>query len=127
MRVPPRPPASVDPVPVDPASTGGAAPLAARPERSEPVHAISMKDQIAASAQASRPAPPRRVPLHVQLCNLAEVASSHSEPQHDLGYLAPPRDPDRKPARRPRDYVVWTCAALLVVGGIAMAIWLLAG
>jgi hypothetical protein len=101
--------------------TGRAAPVAvARPERSEPIVAISMKDQLAAP-RAAEP----RVPRHVQLRSLAEVSGRNDASR--LGRLAPPRDPRSAPARRWREPLGWAAVALVLAGAIALAIWLVAG
>ncbi|TMQ10917.1 MAG: hypothetical protein E6J90_31715 [Deltaproteobacteria bacterium] len=98
--------------------------LMARPERSEPIRVISMKER-AASQPRGDATPEPRVPLHVQLRTMAEVAGVHD--RADLGHLAPPRDPRRARARRWRDNVVWGCIALALACGISLVIWLLAG
>ena len=97
--------------------------LTARPERSEPIRAISMKDH-AARPRIAAEAP--RVPLHVQLRTMAEVAGIRDLPS-GLGHLAPPRDPRQARKRRQRDNVVWACVAIALAAGIAFAIWLIAG
>jgi hypothetical protein len=109
------------PVPIDQATPTE---LMARPERSEPIRVISMKQR--AESQPRGDATPRpRVPLHVQLRSMAEVAGIHEA--SDLGRLAPPHDPRRARARRRRDAVVWACVAIALASGIAFAIWLVAG
>ena len=96
--------------------------LTARPERSEPIRVISMKERTDAS-QPRAAAP--RAPLHVQLRSMAEVAGLH-EPRA-LGRLAPPRDPRQARARRRRANLAWACVAIALASGISFAIWLLAG
>jgi hypothetical protein len=118
-------PTRVDaPVPVPPAGPEQATPTerTARPERSEPVRVISMKDPAEASRQ--RAAEPR-VPLHVQLRTMAEVAGVH-EPA-GLGRLAPPHDPRRARMRRRRANLAWACLGVALAAGISLAIWLIAG
>jgi hypothetical protein len=123
-------PTRVDtPVPAPPAEPGAedieqATPTAqmTRPERSEPLRVISMKDQ--AQATAARAAEPR-VPLHVQLRTMAEVAGVH-EPA-GLGRLAPPHDARQARIRRRRANLAWACVAVALAGGISLAIWLIAG
>jgi hypothetical protein len=96
--------------------------LMARPERSEPIRVISMKDRAGEPrTAASEP----RVPLHVQLRSMAEVAGVHDA--GDLGRLAPPRDARRARARRRWDNALWSGVAIALAGGIAFAIWLVAG
>jgi hypothetical protein len=105
--------------------------LTARPERSEPIavkpseplRVISMKDR--AAGRAARPAAEPRVPLHVQLRTMAEVAGVH-EPA-GLGRLAPPHDPRQARMRRRRANLAWACLAAALAGGISLAIWLIAG
>jgi hypothetical protein len=99
--------------------------LAARPERSEPIRMISMKDQAGAGQPRITGEQPR-VPLHVQLRTMAEVAGLH-DPPSGLGRLAPPRDPRQARTRRRRDNLVWACVAIGLAGGISLAIWLIAG
>lgn len=98
--------------------------LMARPERSEPIRVFSMKER-AASQPRGDATPQPRVPLHVQLRSMAEVAGVHDRP--DLGHLAPPRDPRQARARRRRDNLLWGCVALALACGISLAIWLIAG
>jgi hypothetical protein len=108
------------PVPVEQATPTE---LTARPERSEPLRMISMKAQ--AEAGAARPVAEPRVPLHVQLRTMAEVAGVH-EPA-GLGRLAPPRDPRQARTRHRRANLAWACIAVVLAGGIALSIWLIAG
>jgi hypothetical protein len=107
------------PVPVEQATPTE---LTARPERSEPLRVISMKDPAEGAVQ--RTAAPR-VPLHVQLRTMAEVAGVH-EPA-GLGRLAPPHDPRHARMRRRRANLAWACLAVALAGGISLAIWLIAG
>lgn len=96
--------------------------VTARIERSEPIRVISMKDRSAGRPRVEEP----RVPLHVQLRTMAEVAGLR-DPPSGLGHLAPPRDPQQARKRRQLDNVVWACVAIGLAGGIALAIWLIAG
>jgi hypothetical protein len=118
-------PTHVDPPWLDPAAPA----LIARAERSEPIRAISMRDQV--DAQNRRPNEQHdphnpRVPLHVQLRSIAEASGRHREVRN-LGHLAPPRDPRQARARHRRGNLLWACAALALAGSIALAIWLVAG
>lgn len=119
------------PVPVPPAGVAEQATpteLTARFERSEPIaippgeplRVISMKDQAEARAAAAP-----RVPLHVQLRTIAEVAGVH-EPA-GLGRLAPPHDPRQARKRRQRADLAWAGVAVVLAAGISVAIWLIAG
>jgi hypothetical protein len=110
---------------VEPAASGNpAAPAAPRRfERSEPIRVISMKDHT--DVQKPRADDPR-VPLHVQLRSLAEVAG-HSNTPVELGRLAPPRDPRQARARRMRANVIWGCIAIALACAISLSIWLVAG
>ena len=119
------------PVPVPPgtvAPLAGAAEqatpteLTARPERSEPLRVISMKDQ--AEGEPRAPAEPR-MPLHVQLRAMAEVAGVHEAA--GLGRLAPPHDPRQARRRRRRANLAWAGVAVVLAAGISIAIWLIAG
>jgi len=93
-----------------------------RLERSEPIRVISMKDHEAPKPRAEE----ARVPLHVQLRSMAEVAGLHDAPV-DLGNLAPPRDPRQARARRLRANVVWAGVAIVLACVISLAIWFIAG
>jgi hypothetical protein len=113
-------PTPIDPRP--PLEPGTPTELSARPERSEPIRVISMKDR----ADTARPRTEPRAPLHVQLRSMAEVAGLQ-EPRNALGRLAPPRDPREVRARRRRDNVVWACVAIILACAISLAIWFVAG
>jgi len=114
-------PAALDPGP--PAEPAAPTELRQRLERSEPIRVISMKDH----AEAARPrSDDARVPLHVQLRSMAEVAG-HNDTPAKLGNFAPPRDPRQARARRVRDNVVWACVAVVLACAISLAIWLVAG
>lgn len=93
-------------------------------EPGEPLRVISMKDQADAGGPGAAAEP--RVPLHVQLRTMAEVAGLH-ESAAGLGHLAPPHDPRRARDRRRRANLAWACVAIALAGGIALAIWLIAG
>jgi hypothetical protein len=97
--------------------------IAARPERSEPIRVISMKERT--TAQLAR-AEEQRVPLHVQLRSMAEVAGRHDTPA-GLGHLAPPRDGREVRARHARANLVWVCAGIVLACAISLAIWFVAG
>lgn len=92
---------------------------AAAPGDSAPkIRAISMKTPHAE-------APPRKVagvpPVHIQLRNLSEVTPT--TPAQNLGRLAPPYDPVAARKRSIREYIVWTCVALILASGIALIVW----
>jgi hypothetical protein len=97
--------------------------LTARPERSEPVRVISMKHQV----EAGMPRTPveQRVPLHLQLRTIAEVAGIHEAA--GLGRLAPPHDPRQARKRRRLANLAWAGVAVVLAAGISIAIWLIAG
>ena len=94
--------------------------IAAAPP-SEPIRVISMKNRA-----RSEPRAEPRVPLHVQLRSMAEVAGMHG-PSPGLGHLAPPRDPQQARKRRQRDNVVWACVAIILACAVSLGIWLIAG
>jgi hypothetical protein len=91
-------------------------------ERSEPIRVISMKNR----AQSEPRAEEARVPLHVQLRSMAEVAGMHGR-SAGLGHLAPPRDAQQARKRRQHDNVVWVCAAVILACAISLGIWFIAG
>jgi len=91
-------------------------------ERSEPIRVISMKNRAPSEPRVDEP----RVPLHVQLRSMAELAGTHGRAA-GLGHLAPPRDPQQARKRRQRDNVVWACAAILLACVISLGIWFIAG
>src|SRR5262245_21414487 len=117
-------PVASSPTPVEAMPVEQATPtvVAARPERSEPIRVISMKNRAPSEPRAEEP----RVPLHVQLRSMAEVAGTHGRAA-GLGHLAPPRDPQQARRRRQRDNVVWACAAILLACAISLGIWFIAG
>jgi len=106
------------PTHIDPAPS----PAVAVVERSEPIRVISMKEHAEAARRRSDDA---RVPLHVQLRSLAEVAGRNDTPVR-LGHLAPPRDPRAARARHVRANVIWACVAITLACTISLAIWLVA-
>jgi hypothetical protein len=111
------------PIPVAAAPPPGVPVAVARgAQRSEPIRVISMKDR----AETARPRDDERVPLHVQLRSIAEVAGMHDS-GIGLGNLAPPRDPRQAHARRVRSNVVWACVAIALACAIMLAVWLVAG
>lgn len=109
--------------PSRPIEQGTPTELTRRPECSEPLRVISMKERTEGE-------PPRRdeprVPLHVQLRSMAEVAGIRDR-SSGLGRLAPPHDPHRARRRRRRDNAVAVCVGLVLASGISLAIWLIAG
>lgn len=113
------PASALDPHPVEPAAPTERRQL----ERSEPIRVISMKEHTEAAGPRSDDA---RVPLHVQLRAMAEVAGRNGSPV-GLGHLAPPRDPRQARARRVRGNVAWACVAVVLACAISLAIWLVAG
>jgi hypothetical protein len=125
-------PTDIAPGPLPPAEQATPTEVAARPERpaamlpngeqSEPIRVISMKNRAQSEPRADEP----RVPLHVQLRSMAEVAGTHDRAA-GLGHLAPPRDPQQARRRRQRDNVVWACAAILLACAISLGIWFIAG
>jgi hypothetical protein len=104
---------------------GAAAPVAVprSADRSEPIRVFSMKGRDDPSPRRGQ----HQAPQQVQLRSLAEVSRRRYRTPAGLGNLAPPRDARQARARRVRDYVAWTCIALAGGGGIALAIWLIAG
>jgi hypothetical protein len=61
---------------------------------------------------------------------MAEVAGLHDPAglgHAGLGRLAPPHDPRQARMRRRRANLAWTCLAVVLAGGISLAIWLIAG
>lgn len=115
-------PTEVAPGPLPPVEQATPTEVAARPERSEPIRVISMKNRAQSEPRPDEP----RVPLHVQLRSMAEVAGTHGRAA-GLGHLAPPRDPQQARRRRQRDNVVWACAAILLACAISLGIWFIAG
>jgi hypothetical protein len=61
----------------------------------------------------------------VKLRAISELATSHT-PQQQLGYLAPPRDPNEVRARRRRDFVVWGSICVILACVFALGIWFIA-
>lgn len=95
-------------------------PVPVRPERSEPLPIISMKDALSASAE-KRAAKEHRV----QLRPLSEVRRAETQPQN-LGYLAPPRDPKAVRIRRFHDLIMWGSVVVIVGCLVMLAVWFLA-
>jgi hypothetical protein len=110
-------PTCVDPAPLPP---GAPAAIARGAERSEPIRVISMKDHAGAQKPRNHD---QRVPLHVQLRSIAEVAGMHDS-GIGLGNLAPPRDPRQAQARRVRSNVVWACVAIVLACAVMVVVWL---
>lgn len=90
-------------------------------ERSEPLRVISMKQPGSDKPRVEAP----RLPLHVQLRSIAEVAGRNA-PQ-ELGNLAPPRDAGLPAARARTPLALWVCIGLAIAFAIAFAIWFIAG
>ncbi|HEY5938217.1 MAG TPA: hypothetical protein VIU61_26380 [Kofleriaceae bacterium] len=97
-----------------------ASPVPVKPERSEPLPIISMKDALSASAE-KRAAKEHRV----QLRPLSEVRRAETQPQN-LGFLAPPRDPKAVRIRRFHDLVMWGSVVVIVGCLVMLAVWFLA-
>ena len=108
------------PTQIDGPVVDGPVPASVAAMRSEPIRVISMKDHAVAEPRVED-----RVPLHVQLRSMAEVAG-HQTPR-ELGRLAPPRDPSQVRASHRGANVLWVCAGLAIAAAITLAIWLLAG
>jgi hypothetical protein len=87
-----------------------------------PVRVISMKKH----AEGRRAIPEHRVPLHVQLRTLAEVAGHH-ELQPGLGHLAPPRELAQAPACPVRGIAIRVGIAVALGFAAALVIWFLVG
>jgi hypothetical protein len=98
-------------------------PIAAVPPGGEPLRVFSMKDQAEVAMPRATAEP--RVPLHVQLRAIAEVAGVHDAA--GLGRLAPPHDPRQARKRHRRANLAWAGLAVALAGGISLAIWLIAG
>jgi hypothetical protein len=109
------------PTEIDPQPAAPAAPVARGASRSEPIRVISMKDP----SEPQKPRAEGRVPLHVQLRSMAEVAGRDAP--IELGRLAPPRDPKQARARRRRANLLWACVAVALACAITLACWLVAG
>jgi hypothetical protein len=71
-------------------------------------------------ARGARPMP------QVKLRAISELASKSHTPQQQLGYLAPPRDPNEVRARRRRDFVVWGSICVILACVFALGIWFIA-
>ena len=93
--------------------------VAAGVDRSEPFQVISMKEHL----ELLEPPEPK-APLHVQLRSMGEAARRRDTPPAGLGHLAPPRE-----LQRPRRHLLTRARliaiAVIVVGGVALARWLL--
>lgn len=114
------------PAPEPPVEQATPTQIAARPERSEPIRVISMKDRSDRTDETRPRTGEPRVPLHVQLRSMAEVAGIH-DPRSGLGHLAPPHDPHQARQRLRRANIAWACVAIVLACGISLAIWLVAG
>ncbi|MEP6866547.1 MAG: hypothetical protein ABJE66_38375 [Deltaproteobacteria bacterium] len=96
-------------------------------EAATPIKVVSKKTPGAVSsgeiplpADVSRPIP------QVKLRAISELASKSHTPQLQLGYLAPPRDPNEVRARRRRDFVVWGSICVILACVFALGIWFIA-
>ena len=74
----------------------------------------------ARDARDARPMP------QVKLRAISEIANKSHTPQQQLGYLAPPRDPNEVRARRRRDFVVWGSICVILACVFALGIWFIA-
>ena len=75
----------------------------------------------------ARGAPGAQRPMpQVKLRAISELASKSHTPQQQLGYLAPPRDPNEVRARRRRDFVVWGSICVILACVFALGIWFIA-
>ncbi|MBV8757526.1 MAG: hypothetical protein JO257_09635 [Deltaproteobacteria bacterium] len=86
--------------------------------------AISMKTPGA----APRPDEPAKTPIvpRPKLRAISEITPLPNAQPQSLGYLAPPRDRSEVRSRRTRDLVIWSCVAVIIACGVALAIWFLA-
>jgi hypothetical protein len=99
-----------------------------------PMQAISMKDATGALQAISMKTPgqaatsasaPNATPMlaRPKLRGRAEVAPAS---QQNLGHVAPPYDPDEARARQVREYVIWSCVAVILASAIALVVWFVA-
>ena len=99
-------------------------------EAATPIKVVSKKTPGAVSS-GEIPLPPDVArparPVHqVKLRAISEIANKSHTPQQQLGYLAPPRDPNEVRARRRRDFVVWGSICVILACGFALGIWFIA-
>jgi hypothetical protein len=95
-------------------------------EAATPIKVKSMKTPGQASSGAI-PVPNDARPMpQVKLRAISEVASKGHAHQQQLGYLAPPRDPQEVRARRQRDFIVWGSICVILACVVALGIWFLA-
>jgi hypothetical protein len=97
-------------------------------EAATPIKVVSKKTPGVSSGQIPLPPDTRDArPLpQVKLRAISELASQSHTPQQQLGYLAPPRDPNEVRARRRRDFVVWGSICVILACVFALGIWFIA-
>src|SRR4051812_19044054 len=88
-----------------------------RRELPSPIKAVSMKTP---GVRTRQPTPEIKKP---KLRAISEVTPLSQAQPKNLGYLAPPRDPNEVRARRIRDYVIWGCVSIILASLIALAVW----
>jgi hypothetical protein len=96
-------------------------------EPATPIKVVSKKTPGQVSS-GEIPLPPdvARPRPQVKLRAISELASKPHTPQQQLGYLAPPRDPNEVRARRRRDFVVWGSICVILACVFALGIWFIA-
>ncbi|MEO6776584.1 MAG: hypothetical protein ABI467_26815 [Kofleriaceae bacterium] len=95
-------------------------------EAATPIKVVSKKTPgLASSGPIPLPPDVRPIP-QVKLRAISEVTSKSHTPQQQLGYLAPPRDPNEVRGRRRRDFVVWSSICVILACVVALGIWFLA-
>ncbi|MCW5808422.1 MAG: hypothetical protein KIT31_39090 [Deltaproteobacteria bacterium] len=85
-----------------------------------PLQAISMKTPGELAARQQQPA--RQHQVHLRPIDVRPDPPSSA----NLGRLAPPRDPREVRARRMRDYVIWTCAVVVLASVVMLSVWFIA-
>jgi hypothetical protein len=82
--------------------------------------AISMKTPADAQPDAPAATP---IIARPKLRAISEVTPLPNAQPKNLGYLAPPRNGAEVRSRRMRDLVIWSCVAVIIASGVALAIW----
>jgi hypothetical protein len=100
---------------------------------SPPIQVMSVKAQhesgpVAISMKTpgdARPDAPTETPIlaRPKLRAISEITPLPNAQPKSLGYLAPPRDRAEVNSRRVRDLVMWSCVAVIIASGVALAIW----